>query len=125
MLNLVFAEPGPGQVVRRGPFPEIRADASCMRAADGEVIARHQDHAWFIGPTRYFRIDCEGPVTIHFENPGGERSGTLGPFFHFSSADGIAYGDGQICAHVDQDSACWHCHIGARDWKEMVVQPAG
>ena len=125
MLNLVFAEPGPGPVARRGPFPEVRADAHAMRSPDGEVIARHEDHCWFIGPNKYFRIDCEGPVTIHFENPDGERSGTLGPFFHFSSADGIAYGDGQLCAHADVDSGCWHCHIGARDWKEMVVKPAG
>jgi hypothetical protein len=125
MLNLVFAEPGPGPVVRRGPYPHVRADARHLRAHDGELIARHQDHCWYIGPSKYFRIDCEGPVNIHFESAGGGRSGTLGPFLHFSSADGIAYGDGQICAHIDQDNACWHCHVGASDWTEMVVVPAG
>lgn len=125
MLNLVFAEPGPGPVMRRGPYREVRADARYMRAPDGTAIARHADHCWYVGASKFFRIDCEGPVSIHFENANGERSGTLGPFFHFSSADGIAYGDGQICAHIDPDNACWHCHIGARDWKEMVVRPAG
>jgi hypothetical protein len=125
MLTLVFAEPGPGPVLRRGPFREVRADGELLRAPGGEVIATHRDHCWYVDAQKFFRIDCDGPVRVHFENPDGERSDERGPFFHFSSADGIAYGDGQICAHVDVDACLWYCHTGERYWKEMVVLPAG
>jgi hypothetical protein len=125
MLTLVFAEPGPGPVVRRGPFPHVRADAEWMRAPDGERIAQHKDHCWFIGPQKFFRIDFDGPARIHFEDAEGKRSEEFGPFFHFSSADGIAYGDGQILAHIDVDDCLWFCHRGESHWKEMVVVPAG
>jgi len=125
MLTLVFAEPGPGPVLRRGPFRLVRADATRLRAPDGKEIAQHRDHAWYVGAEKFFRIDCEGPVRLHFENANGERSGELGPFFHFSSADGVAYGDGQICAHIDVDACLWYCHVGDRSWNEMVVTPAG
>ena len=126
MLTLVFAEPGPAPVLRRGPFDKVRADAEFMRAVPGgEVIARHANHSWQVGKHEYFRIDCEGPVRVHFENPDGERSATYGPFFHFSSADGVAFGDGEICAHVDVDACVWYCHRDDRAWNEMVVEPAG
>ena len=125
MLTLVFAEPGPGPVLRRGPFPEVRADGEFLRAPDGQVIAKHHDHCWYVGPDKYFRIDCDGPVRVHFEDGEGKRSAELGPFFHFSSADGISYGDGQIIAHIDVDACLWYCHQSESHWKEMVVAPAG
>ena len=126
MLTLVFAEPRPGPVVTRGPFPEVRADAICLRAGNGgEVIARHENHCWRIGAREFFRIDCEGPVRVYFEDPGGQHSEVLGPFFHFSSADGLAYGDGEICGRVDVDAGTWFSHREQAHWKEMVVVPAG
>ena len=126
MLNLEFAESGPAPATRCGPFAELRADAEILRAGQGgPVIARHQDHSWFVGARRFFRIDCDGPVRVHFEDADGERSAPFGPFFHFSSADGIAYGDGEIVAHIDVDACLWHCHRDHSQWKEMVVTPAG
>jgi len=125
VLTLTFARNGPGPVAQEGPFPEIRADAQYMRAGGGKVIARHENHCWYIGADEYFRIDCDGPVTVRFEGPGDERSPDHGPFFHFSSADGIAYGDGEICAHIDVDDCEWYSHRDERYWKEMVVVPAG
>ena len=125
MLTLTFAEPGPAPVLRRGPFPEVRADGECLRAPDGQVIARHKDHCWYVGRQKFFRIDCEGPVRVHFVGADGKRSEVFGPFFHFSSADGVAYGDGEICAHIDVDDCLWYCHRDDRYWKEIVVVPAG
>ena len=75
MLTVVFAEPGPGPTVHRGPFRLLRADAKWLRSPDGKEIAQHKDHCWYVGPDKFFRIDCEGPVRIHFENANGERSG--------------------------------------------------
>ena len=124
-LTLEFSEVGPAPATRCGPYAELRADAQVLREPGGKEIARHRDHCWFIGRQRYFRIDCDGPVRLHFENPDGTRSPVFGPFFHFSSADGIAYGDGQICAHVDVDANLWYSHQEQKHWKEMVVVPAG
>jgi hypothetical protein len=126
MLTLVFAEAGPAPSVKRGPFREVRADGERLRdGEDGPVIARHEDHAWFIGRQRFFRIDCEGPVRVHFEDANGRWSEEFGPFFHFSSADGVAYADGEILAHVDADDCLWYCHRNSVAWREMVVVPAG
>jgi hypothetical protein len=126
MLTLTFAEPGPGPVLHRGPFEEIRADAVLMRSApSGEVIARHENHCWRVGAQKFFRVDCEHPVRVHFEGADGERSEEFGPFFHFSSADGVAYADGEICGHIDVDACLWYCHRDERYWKEIVVVPAG
>jgi hypothetical protein len=126
MLTLVFGQPGPAPALERGPFELLRCDAKFLRAGrDGEVIAQHQDHSWYIGAHRFFRIDCDGPVQVYFENPDGKRSAVFGPFFHFSSADGVAYGDGEICAHVDVDACLWYCHRNEGYWGEMVVLPAG
>jgi hypothetical protein len=126
MLTLAFSEAAPGPVVHRGPFEEIRCDCEQMRGgSDGPVIAEHREHAWFIGSQRFFRIDCDHPVRVHFEDAQGNRSQVFGPFFHFSSADGLAYADGEICAHIDVDASRWYCHRDETYWKEMVVEPAG
>ena len=126
MLTLAFSETAPAPVVHRGPFEQIRCDCEQMRGGtDGPVIAEHKEHAWFIGAQRFFRIDCDNPVRVHFEDAQGKRSQDFGPFFHFSSADGLAYADGEICAHIDVDAERWYCHRDETYWKEMVVEPAG
>ena len=33
---------------------EVRADGEFLRAPDGKVIARHQNHAWYVGPQKFF-----------------------------------------------------------------------
>ena len=126
MLTLAFSEAAPAPVVHRGPFEQIRCDCEHMRGGtDGPVIAEHREHAWFIGPQRFFRIDCDHPVRVHFEDAQGKRSQEFGPFFRFSSADGVAYADGEICAHIDVDASRWYCHRDETYWHEMVVEPAG
>ena len=125
MLTLVFAKTGPGPILERGPFQELRCDAQAIRAGSGgPVIARHADHCWHVGPDEYFRIDCSHPVLAYFEDPGGARSELHGPFLHFSSADGISYGDGEKLGHVDEDACLWYSHRDERHFKEMVIVPA-
>src|SRR5919109_2509388 len=112
MLKLVFAEVGPGPTLELGPFPAIRIDGEVLRAErGGSPLARHRDHSWTVQGRNFFRLDCEAPVRLHFENEKGERSATYGPFFHFSCADGIAYGDGTIYGNVDLETNRWYGHI--------------
>jgi hypothetical protein len=122
MLTLVFGESAPAPSIQLGPFDEVRCDGEHMRAG-GRPIAEHRDHCWFVEGRRFFRIDCKGPVRAHFED-GAERSATIGPFVHFSCADGIAYADGEICGHVDLDTKLWYSPRDGREWREMVVVPA-
>jgi hypothetical protein len=126
MLTLAFSEALSAPVVERGPFSEVRCDCDQLRGGtEGPVIAEHRDHAWFIGSKRFFRIDCSTSVRVHFEGAHGKRSEVFGPFFHFSSADGLAYADGEICAHIDVDAGRWYCHRDETYWEEMVVESAG
>lgn len=63
-------------------------------------------------------------VRLHFENEYGESSPAYGPFMHFSFADGIAFGDGAICANLDLETKRWYDHRGERCWPELVVKSA-
>ena len=125
MLKLVFAEAGPGPTLELGPFPEIRVDGEVMRAErGGRPLAEHRANSWVIQGKKFFRVDCEVPVRLHFENEKGESSPVYGPFFHFSCADGIAYGDGAIYGNVDLETKRWYGHIDGRYWSEMVITSA-
>lgn len=124
-LKLVFAEAGPGPTVELGPFPEVRVDGETLRAGrGGEVLAQHERHAWIVQNRRFFRLDCASPVRLHFENEDGESSAVFGPFMHFSCADGIAYGDGAICANIDLETKRWYGHADRKYWQVMVVRSA-
>lgn len=123
-LTLAFSKTGIGPVLKRGPYPAIRCDAEVLRAG-GDAIAKHQNHCWYIGAEEFFRIDATGPVSVYFQEADGDRSATLGPFLHFSSADGIAYADGEQIGHVDVDACQWYSHRHQRHFREMVVLPAG
>jgi hypothetical protein len=125
MLNLVFAEAGPSPTLDIGPLPEVRIDGEILRASPGgEILGRHDRHAWRVRGRKFFRVDCACMVKLHFENDGGETSEVYGPFLHFSCADGIAYGDGDICANIDLDSKKWYCHRDEKYWLSMVVRSA-
>ena len=125
MLKLVFAEAGPGPTLEAGPFEAVTIDGEAMRAGEGAagIIARHRDHSWFVGERKFFRVDFNRAVQVHFERDE-EVSPPLGPFIHFSSADGIAYGDGAQIAHVDPDTGTWYSQLHKRHWKRIVVRRA-
>jgi len=124
MLRLTFAESGPGPTLERGPFPEIAFDGNDLRAiAEGNpLIARHREHYWFVGEQKFFRVDFNTAVEVQFQ-AGGKASEILGPFIHFSSADGIAYADGRDIGHIDPHSGQWFSHIHQAYWARLVIRP--
>ena len=125
MLKLVFAEVGPSPTLELAPVPEVRIDGETMRASrSGEVLGQHRGNAWTVQGREFFRVDCACPVTLQFENEYGESSQVFGPFVHLSCADGIAYGDGEICANVDLETKRWYSHRDQKYWKSMVVKSA-
>jgi hypothetical protein len=125
MLKLIFAEAGPGPTLELGPFRAIRIDGERMRSEHGgPPLAQHQAHNWLVQGKKFFRVDCAVPVRLHFENKKGESSPVYGPFFHFSCADGIAYGDGAIYGNVDLETKRWYGHIDGRYWGELVITSA-
>src|SRR6185503_17612687 len=100
MLKLVFAEAGPSPTMEIGPLPEICIDGETLRAArDGEVLGRHHQQEWIVHGRKFFRVDCSCP-------------------------DGIAYGDGDICANIDLESKKWYCHRDRKYWQSLVVKSA-
>jgi hypothetical protein len=124
-LKLVFAEAGPAPTIELGPFHEVWIDGEVLRAErGGPMLARHQGHSWTVQGRQFFRLDCECPVRLHFENERGERSAVWGPFMHFSWADGIAYGDGEIYANIDLETKLWYSHKDQRHWRDLVVTSA-
>ena len=123
MFKVAFALAGPGPRLELGPYPEVRMEREVMRAGPGgPEIARHRDHLWHANGKKFFRVDIEALVRVHFED-GEKRSENLGSFAHFSCADGIAYGDGKDLAHIDPHSGLWHCRRDGSGWKDLVVVP--
>jgi hypothetical protein len=124
-LKLVFAEVGPGPTLELGPFPLVRIDGETLRADPaGPVLAKHLPHSWEVQGRNFFRLDCESPVRLHFENQRGEISAVWGPFVHFSCADGIAYGDGVIYGNIDLETKRWYGHMDQKYWHVLVVKSA-
>jgi hypothetical protein len=124
-LKLVFAEAGPGPTLQVGPYDAVRIDGENLRSdRDGVPFARHEAHTWLVQGRKFFRIDCEIPVRLHFEDEGGKTSEVYGPFLHFSCADGIVYGDGMIYANIDLETKRWYSHRDKRYWSDLVVTSA-
>ena len=123
MLKLTFAEAGPGPTHEAGPFPEIAFDGNDLRALveGGPLIARHRDHSWCIGERRFFRVDCDKATVAQFQD-AKDVSEILGPFVHFSSADGIAFADGDNFAHIDPRTGLWFSRHHGRYWARLVVR---
>ena len=125
MLKLVFAEAGTGPTLELGPLSALRINGETLRAErGGPVLAKHQGNAWIVHGKKFFRLDCASPVRLHLENEDGESSAVRGPFLHFSCADGIAYGDGGICANIDMETKRWYGHQDSRYWDALVVKSA-
>jgi hypothetical protein len=122
-LELVFAEAGPGPTLRLGPFPAVRIDGECMRN-DGTKLGEHHAHSWIVQGRRFFRVDCESPVRLHFENEKGETSPVSGPFMHFSCADGVAYADGMIYGNIDLETKLWWGHQDRKYWRTLIIKSA-
>ena len=124
-LKLVFALAGLGPTTELGPFPQVRIDGESLRAErGGPVLAKHLAHSWRVRGKELFRLDCDTPVRLHFENEKGESSPAYGPFTHFSCADGIAYGDGAIIGNIDLETKLWYSHRDRQYWRELVVKSA-
>ena len=124
MLKLTFAESGPGPTLDFGPFPEIAFDGNDLHALveDRPLIARHCDHYWCIGERKFFRVDCSTAVEAQFQDDAANVSEILGPFIHFSSADGIAYADGRDIGHIDPHSGRWFSHLHRSYWTRLVIR---
>ena|SRR5688572_1246712 len=124
-LKVVFAEVGPGPTLEIGPLYELWIDGESLRAErGGPVLAEHRPHSWAVRGKEFFRLDCESLVRLHFENDKGEKSEAYGPFVHFSCADGIAYGMGEIYGNIDLETKRWFGHRDRRYWRYLVVKSA-
>jgi hypothetical protein len=125
VLRLVFAEAGPGPTLELGPVAQIRIDGETLHGLPGNrLLALHHRHSWEVQGKNFFRLDVASPVSVHFEDRKGASSAVYGPFMHFSCADGIAYGDGAICANLDLQTKLWYSHLDRRQWRDLVVSSA-
>ena len=121
LLTLIFRRSTP-ESVSKGPVDALRFDGELLEDGAGRLLARHVKHAWKVDGQEYLRLDCEDPVRVHFEGPGG-RSPDYGPFTHFSSADGIAYANREVFAHYDEQAARWFSRVERTYWPTMVLEP--
>lgn len=127
MLQPVFSQSAGGDPFTGEPLAELRFEGpALLNAPGGREIARHGNHFWEFESThtRYFRLDCGGPLLVTFEDEQGQPVVTLGPYEHFSTADGIAYANRLHFASYAENTGMWFCREAGGSWRVMVVRPA-
>ena len=107
MLRAIFSTAG-GASHTAGVYSELRFDRGLIRpSAAASAIAEHRDHAWFVGATRYLKLDCEGSVMVHLADAQGTLGQTWGPFQCLSSVNGVLSVDGRKFAAFDAAKHIW------------------
>jgi hypothetical protein len=121
-VNLILSFVHPTKAPKAlGPYRVVRLDADGVNGHDGFPVAHYRDQEWQVGGERYFRLDCEARVTIHFEKSEQLKSRSFGPYGRFSAINGIAYTDHKVFAFVDRRVGDWFCYDDGRHWPVMVL----
>ena len=113
-----------GSTLVLGSFEALRFEGAELVTGDGRPIARHESHHWLVRGEEYLRLDCEGPLTIAFQDSGGKVSRQFGPCAHFSSVGGIGYRDHEVFCHLDVQTHRWHMRAEQREWAVLLVTHA-
>jgi hypothetical protein len=120
MLSLVMANSEATPVARLGPYETVCVDSQTLRAGEGnEPIARYTDGRWRIGNERFYRVDCEGPVWVTLAGCPAEEA-LLGPFEHFSVADGVAFASREPFARLVGDT--WYVNPAKQSCPAIVLR---
>jgi len=64
------------------------------------------------GDATYTKIDCSGPVCLHFVDEQGERDEAHGPFREVCIVAGMVMADDRYVARFLPDKNAWHVFPG-------------
>ena len=122
MLILVFGHTAEAPPLRVGPLPCFRIAGALIKDHRGETFARHNGARWVVQGRDFYRMDCEGPVTVKLE---GSEAAThqLGPFVHFSLFNGTAYASRDLFAHYNEQENAWFLHDNQARCEALLIQP--
>lgn len=131
MLFLVFGHTAEEPPLRIGPLADFRIAGALIQDGAGTVIARHNGARWVAEGRVFYRMDCEGPLTVKLEGgaagedaaPGaapGARA--LGPFEHFSLFNGTAYASRDLFAHYHEQADAWLLHGSGERYAAILVE---
>ena len=110
----------------RGADYVVGECASLMISRDTVFISRRADPLarlrgtqWLTEQGVFTRLDCECPVMIHFQRAESlsERFG----YQHFSSVNGVAYGDHRVIAFYDSQNNDWYSGPTETHWEAIFV----
>ena len=99
------------------------ARSELKEGAQGRLLARHMEHHWNVNGEEYLRLDCDARLQIVFLDKHGSVRLVAGPFSHFSSIDGIAFGDHEVLAHFDTGRQVWYVLNQEVEWPILAVEP--
>jgi hypothetical protein len=111
MVTLRLDGFAPRITVGPAPFFMLRGP-HIRRGPDNTTIALYAGDVWLVGAGRYTRIDCSGPVCLHFVDEQGERDEAHGPFREVSIVDGMVMADDSYVAKFLADKNAWHVFPG-------------
>jgi hypothetical protein len=122
MVFLVFGHTAEAPPLRIGPLPSFRISGACIQDHRGEALAKHNGARWVVQGRDFYRMDCEGPVTVKLE--GTEAAAhQLGPFAHFSLFNGTAYASRDVFAHYSEHENAWFLHGNETRCEGLLIQP--
>jgi len=122
MVFLIFGHTAEEPPLRIGPLPSFRVAGALIQDHAGATVARHNGERWLVGGKPYYRMDCEGPVTVQLEGCSGGES-PLGPFMHFSLLNETAFASRDLFAHYREQDDSWHLHRTDASCSALVVTP--
>lgn len=112
-----------GKSKRKGPYASLRLEAEAVREIpDGPLVAVHVAHEWHVDGEKFWRLDFEPAVKVHFLDD--IKSKAYGPFDAFSAVNKVAFRERHVFAFVDADVGHWYCHDDGRHWPLMVIEAA-
>ena len=91
-----------------GPAPSFTLRGPHIRRGpDNTSVGLYAGDVWRVAAGTYTRIDCEGPVCLHFVDEQGERNEVYGPFAAVSLANGMLRADDHYIAKFIEDKNVW------------------
>lgn len=123
MVYLVFGHTAVEPPLCIGPLPSFRVAGALILDHQGRQLAQHNGARWVVEGQPYYRMDCEGPVTVELQPADGHGARKAGPFSHFSLFNGTAYASRDLFAHYREQEDCWYLYEGEARCASMMIQP--
>jgi hypothetical protein len=123
MIQLYFENGSRDNAAKLGPAPWFRIAGNFIRQGPhGAIVGTFRMHHWEVNARHFARYDCEGPVTLHFEDLEGGKTEYFGPFSRIYAQDGVMHAEKELFAKFVEENQVWHAFATETFWPVLVIE---